>query len=272
MDISSYISTLSIPYRGDCPGCSGKNTFSVNIKDGYKVWRCFRSSCIIKGKISNGVGLETLYDHNNSNIVVDLEEKYRGMFFNPLQNSDCYKYMQLYKLMPAYIYRYSDIRYDPKQHRIVFFLKDHKGVIHGATGRTLNYHNSPKWTIYDRVGGCPFIYKHKTETRSCILVEDAISAINAGNINSSIALLGTTINETSIQYLLAYDILYIALDDDATSKALELQHILSSYRPTKIIPLLKDLKYYSSSELIELQEKIRKENIQCQKYKRAIPN
>ncbi len=82
-----------------------------------------------------------------------------------------------------------------------------------------------------------------------MVVEDCTSACSVSRISSSVGLLGTSLNEAVIPYLMPYKTLYIALDDDATNKAVTMQHTLSLYRPTKIIPLKKDLKYFSLYEL-----------------------
>lgn len=173
-------------------------------------------------------------------------------FTSPLQNAACFKLLNRYSLIDFYVRNPEIIRYDPKLDRLVFILKDHKGVIKGATGRSLYFGNIPRWRVYERIASCPFIVSNTKEISKVLLVEDCISTSCLANMVSSIGLLGTSIPDDTIQYLLPYDKLYVALDDDATGKAIKLQKKLSAYKETHIIQLRKDIKYFSSEEKIEL--------------------
>jgi DNA primase len=115
--------------------------------------------------------------------------------------------------------------------------------------------------VYSRLSGAVFnvpilALKREDGKGYVLLVEDCVSACVASSCFNSIALLGTNIPDESIKYLIRYDKLYIALDDDATGKAIKLQKQLNYYRPTFIVPLKKDIKYYSSFELEILRKEL----------------
>jgi len=131
-----------------------------------------------------------------------------------------------------------------------------KGECYGAVGRSLSVSNNPRWFVYCRLNGCPFSSFTMLSATSVLLVEDCVSACAASSCFNSIALLGTNIPDECIKYLIRYDKLYLALDDDATAKSLKLQKQLSVYRPTFIIPLRQDIKYYSSQALKNLKKEI----------------
>jgi hypothetical protein len=266
MQIIDFINTLQIPTRTSCPNCGGLNTFSVNRINGVLVWHCFKANCGLKGRHEQGLRLDDLRNDTIDDGAIDvsaecikLETKYKGMFFNPLQNADCYRFMQRYNLIEPYLQGRADVRYDPRQHRIVFILK-WKGSIYGSIGRRLSYSlNSPKWLVYDRIKGCPFIckgIKEKCRSGNFLLTEDSISSVVSSSVVTSIAILGTIINETILPYLEDYRCVYIALDDDATGKSLKLQHFLSPYIETKILPIKTDIKYWSKEQLEELRKEL----------------
>ena len=255
--------------RTDCPNCGGSSCLSISKIDGYIVYQCFRASCKIRGKLHDDLSVDTIRTYlsnlsdnsiSNSPSRETLVRSYQipDHFISPLQNTLSHSLLSRYNLIDYYIHNPTRIRYDPKLNRLVFILVDHEGVPKGATGRSLVYSNTlPRWYVYDRLGGCPYIARRSgISTRTAILVEDCISACVGNRILDCIALLGTSISSDCIQFLLPYDNLYVALDDDATGKAIKLQKQLSAYKPTQIIPLRKDLKYYSPDELQDLKNEI----------------
>lgn len=260
--------------RIDCPNCGGSNCFTASKVDGQIVYNCYRVSCGFKGRIDYEVSIDELRNissntHSNfnvhiyipSNMLVSNTFSVPEYFTSPLQNTSCYALLNRYNLIDFYSKHVDRIRYDPKQHRCVFILK-HEGKVLGATGRSLSFGNIPRWLVYERLMDCPFIISRESNStkqaiRECfstaIIVEDAISVSVASAISSSIGLLGSNVSDGTIPYLLKYDRLFIALDDDATDKSLKLQKQLSYYKPTQIITLRKDLKYFSKDELENLE-------------------
>ncbi len=256
----SYIKSLGPNYRGDCPECGHKNTFVVNTNNGSLFWYCFHASCNLKGKSDYEISIDDIRNIYTSSVVEhDLRYMPPDHFVSPLQNPSCYRFLSNNNLLDFYSKHVDLIRYDPKQHRCVFILKDKEGI-KGAVGRNLGTVNQPRWLIYARHQGCPFLLRregnHSTNAQTLLLVEDAISASNASSIVDSCSLCGTNVPPDTIAYLVQYDRLVIALDDDALSKSIKLQKQLSVYRPTFIIALKKDVKYYNSLELEQLRKDI----------------
>lgn len=259
--MSNYIKSLELPHRGNCPKCGGIYTFSASIIDGNIVYYCFRASCKLKGRIRNELSIDSIIGNYINRDISKVEDTFTILshWSNPLQNYRCLEFLRNNNLIDLYSSRSCEIYYDPKLDRCVFPLRNYRKELKGATGRSLAFWNNPKWYIYNRIHSCPFIqYIHGVGDRVCIIVEDVISAIHASSIYSSIGLLGTNISEELLDYLQIYDRLFIALDADATSKSIELQKKLSTIKPTFIIPLIKDIKYYDKGELEELNEKISK--------------
>ncbi len=270
MNINEYIRDSISGYstcRVDCPVCYGSNCCSISKVDGYILYFCFRASCGLRGKLNDELSIDTLRIYasaisNNSASTSQTQSvgqnyKIPDHFISPLQNILSHHLLSRYHLTSYYSHNPARIRYDPKLNRLVFILYDHEGVSKGATGRSLVHGISPRWYVYDRISGCPYISRVSVEEAgNVILVEDCISACNVDHVVASIALLGSSISDECIRYLLSYDKLYVALDDDATGKAIKLQKQLSAYKPTKIIQLRKDLKYFTPSELQDLKENL----------------
>lgn len=269
-EVSQFIKEHSLPFRTNCPICGRTNTFSAALIDGTILYNCFSASCGLRGRINyeyslsdissgrsnRGNRVNNLFDYNQRAPRTPIEFCIEDYWLNPLQNEKCLRFMRYWKLLDLYAKRKIILYYDPKQDRCVFILRDHKGGLKGATGRALTYPNNRKWHIYHRNDGCPFICSlENTQARVAILVEDCISAAVCASCGlDSIGLLGTSIPEATIQYLLGYNTLYIALDKDATTKAIKLQKQLAPFCNTKIIPISKDIKYFNNEELLELKK------------------
>lgn len=247
------------PGRYDCPICGNKNTLSIKREGVALLFYCFHASCHIKGKIEDDNAkidaISAYFNiYNNDGICNNNQnpKNNKDLLFIR-KNSSCTDYLRSFDISCMDL---DYLKYDPKQDRLVFPL-DYKGKNYGHVGRLLNMadNTSPKWLVYSRLLGCPFFSNRKQKTEKLLLVEDCISALRTRDIIDSCAILGTSINQNTIPYLLDYNKLYLALDDDATGKALEIQKQLSLYRETHIIPLTKDLKYFTNQELKEFKEK-----------------
>lgn len=254
--IKEFIDGLDIPYRGCCP-CCGNTSFSVFFVDTAEIgYKCYHANCGVKGKY-NGQTL-TLDKVKDISYKIYPELKIPEKFDvkkynwgNPLQNGECLSYMERYHILTPYIERRCDVRYDPAQRRCVFLLK-WKDTTYGATGRALSKGVRPKWYVYSRLEGCPFIIESQSAKNRDVLVivEDCASACRVSTVASGLSLLGTNYS-SSLRYLWGYRSVFVALDDDATKKSLSIQQYLDLTTETKIIPLRKDLKYFSDQELKE---------------------
>ena len=98
--------------------------------------------------------------------------------------------------MNAYMKGLTDIRYDIKQHRAVFLIKE-KNEIRGAVGRGLNSEVYPKWFMYGDKS-YPFMCG---QNDIAVVVEDCASACAVSDFYCGVALMGTSLPESYIPVL-----------------------------------------------------------------------
>jgi hypothetical protein len=245
-------------WRGDCVVCGNKNTLSVTKEVGRYKYYCFHASCEISGEEKGRLDVGDITHY------LSLDRSKLGndsMGATPYICPDSFVLcndrdaIRLYasKFPSAKLLEKLDlIRYDVKQNRIVFLIQ-HDGVTYGAAGRALDFRVKPKWFIYHNDSSAPFRVTmgalDRKQTNSAIVVEDCISACAASNICDSFALLGTNVPEDYVAYFRKYDSVILALDKDASKKALKLQKELSPYVDCKIKFLEEDLKYLKEEEI-----------------------
>jgi DNA primase len=137
---------------------------------------------------------------------------------------------------------------DIQENRVVFIIRDpDSDEIVGAIGRAMNKKKLPKWKRYDK--NPDLMYFSGTGTTG-VLVEDCASACAVGDAGyTGIALLGTSLHDNHISRLFRFRHLIVALDKDASQKAIKIKKRLDSYRPTSVALLPDDLKYYSPSDI-----------------------
>lgn len=92
--------------------------------------------------------------------------------------------------------------------------------------------------------------------KNVLLVEDVVSAMRAADFIPAVALLGCNLSlEKLMEILKVTDDIYLALDRDATGKALAFQRMYSFVAPEmKVIPLDYDLKNLADKQI---EEKLR---------------
>ena len=123
--------------------------------------------------------------------------------------------------------------------------------------RRKNPNSSKPKTINDfKEGWVGLHFPQIIGSSEALLVEDMFSAEAMSPLYPTIALLGTTLNEKKIDYLIKCGIinLSIALDADATRKAIALQR--KWWMIKKIVPLRKDLKNCTPVELLKIREQL----------------
>ena len=79
-------------------------------------------------------------------------------------------------------------------------------------------------------------------------MEDCASACSLSLLCGGVALLGTNLLDSFIPTLRTYDRLVVALDKDATDKAIEMVRMLHPRVPTKLTVLHTDLKNMNKDE------------------------
>lgn len=224
--------------RIDCPFCGGGKTFGIKYQDGAKVWNCFKASCGIRGSKKVGYTLEGLKGKlagtasSTPKLSVGIPPH-----LSPARNHpEAVAYLKSVNSLQAYEDGLIDIRYSPALRRVLFMMPSSVG----AVGRSLKG-EKPKWKNYGDTTGLLTIGKGKT----AVLVEDAASAASVSRFLfcSGCALLGTSITSLQRYQLRAFNKVIVALDKDASRKALRLQSKLEGRVATSVLLLEEDLKY-----------------------------
>ena len=228
-------------YRGDCPLCGMVNSFSVTDTGFERLWYCFHADCHTKG--STGVQLtkensKVAFKEKITSTETNSEFEIPNTFVSLSRNKQAEEYVKKVGSYEAYLSGLTDIRYDLQQDRVVYLVKSiSNGRVVDATGRALT-DRKPKWRRYGN-NKSPFVCG---TTDNLFVVEDCPSACSVSGLTTGLALMGTTLLDEHIEVIKNYKKVYIALDKDATGKAILLMKKLRNYVPTKLIVLNKDLK------------------------------
>ena len=243
--IKNYVGNLHIVhngrYRGDCPLCGRINTFSVTDTGFERLWYCFHADCHTKG--STGVQLtkensKAAFKEKMISTEANDEFEIPNTFVSLSRSKQAEDYVKKVGSHEAYLSGLTDIRYDLQQDRVVYLVKSiSNGRVVDATGRALT-NRKPKWRRYSD-NKLPFVCG---TTDNLFVVEDCPSACSVSGLTTGLALMGTTLLDEHIEVIKNYKKVYIALDKDATGKAILLMKKLRNYVPTKLIVLNKDLK------------------------------
>jgi hypothetical protein len=248
--LKGYVESLSIPaygrYRSDCPLCGKPNTFSVSDNGFERLWYCFHADCHTKG----GTGISLTRDNSSQAFVkketkqeeTDIDFVIPDTFVSLSRNINAENYVKQVHSYDAYLGGLVDIRYDFQRDRVVYLVKDGDKVV-DATGRSLT-NSKPKWLRYGN-SKRPFICGRGS---NAFLVEDCPSACSLAILCTGIALMGTSLLDSHIQVIQNYKKIFVALDRDATRKAVDIVRHLSNYVPTKLVVLKKDLKNMEKEE------------------------
>ena len=251
--LKTYVEGLDIvpntKYRSDCPVCTKKNTFSVSDNGMQRMWFCFHADCNVSGR--TGVTLSrtsasTVFERsaasappprtNNTYEVPDT-------FVSVSRRVEAESYLRKVGAYDAYLSGVADIRYDVRMNRVVFLIKDGRKVV-DAAGRSLDG-RGPKWYRYGS-SRSPFV--SGAGTSAACIVEDCASACSVCGIVSGVALLGTNLLTEHIEVLKQYDRVFVALDKDATDKAITMVRMLHLHVPTRLMVLHTDLKNMEKDE------------------------
>ena len=236
--------------RMDCPACGKKNTFSVSEVNGERLWYCFHADCDVKGRTGFRVRKQSPYHPllksksqplSITNTFLDFE---LPDTFVPLSRQpEAESYVRRVNAYEAYRNGLADIRYDFRMDRVVYLIR-HENRVVDAAGRSLDNSVKPKWWRYGK-SGYPFVCG---SGRTGVVVEDCASACSLSLLCGGVALLGTNLLDSFIPTLRTYDRLVVALDKDATQKALNLVRRLQAIRPTSLVILDKDVKDMTDDE------------------------
>ena len=229
--LAGHVESLDIPpmttARYDCPVCAKKNTFSVTDDGMQRLWYCFHADCNVRGR--TGVTLDKDHAANvfkkaapkPTTKPTDSLFEIPHTFVQVSRSQDAELYLRKVGCYEAYLANRVDIRYD---------------IINGT---------GPKWYRYSS-SKQPFVCGEHTVA---VLVEDCASACSCSNVATGVALLGTNLLQEHIDALRKYDRVIVALDKDATDKAIEIVRVLSqSGVSAKLAVLSNDLKNMEKDE------------------------
>ncbi len=228
--------------RSDCPVCNKANTFSVTDKGLERLWYCFHADCHTKGRTGVTLTKESVQQAFAKKVVqketINSAFEMPDTFVSLSRNLDAESYVRRVGAYDAYLAGLVDIRYDVKQHRVVYIIKHNNKVV-DAAGRALR-NVKPKWYRYGN-SGRPFIC-YGADKHTAFILEDCASACSIHNISTGLALMGTNLQDSFIDTIKQFKKVYVALDKDATQTGLEIVTRLSSHVATKLVILQRDLK------------------------------
>ena len=262
MNIKRFIESLdlqlNVTERFNCPVCNNYNTFAVTRKIGGTYWFCFHNSCRSKGKLKGTIGKAEIVEYFYDTEKYTPEYSPPETWFDPIRVASI---LGKHNILDVYQDRRIQVGWDNKRERYVFMIWSN-GKCFGGIGRSFS--NRPKWLLYKsypKQNKFPLVvpkhgtyyspYYPKDIFKVGVIVEDAISAAAVSHVHDGVAILGTHIPDNYVPLLSSYDNLFIALDEDATNKAIKYQQFLNVFVPTKIIMLDKDLKDMSKEQILE---------------------
>lgn len=247
---------LDTSQRFDCPFCNHKNTLSISKNYNGILWFCFHADCQSSGHIFTEPTSSEIIEYVKQQESSAQTEFKIPAYFLIGTNRYTTLFLESYEIKAAYQDKRIEVYFDVKEQRQVFLLYGLTGTCLGAIGRS--YTHKPKWKFYKsgeenkvplivpKYGTAARPYYKINEEKVGVIVEDAISATKVSSIYNGIAILGTYLSSAYLPYFLLFDRLYIALDADATDKAIKMQKYLNTFRPTKIIQLKDDIKDMST--------------------------
>ena len=235
--------------RVDCPACGGSKTLGVSKSFGQLKWQCFRASCDVKG-VSD-------YARSAKDLKAAITAKRESIqafqipdyWTSPLSDDRSYRYLQQMHCLAAYGKGRADIRFDPKQARVVFLVR-YKGMVVNAVGRSLQKEAKPKWYVYGQQT-YPYICG---DSKTALLVEDAASATAVSGVYTGVALLGTSFQTGHLEALKDFQKLYVMLDRDASQKSIALQNVLRYHIKASVRFIDQDLKYLTENQIRKIVE------------------
>lgn len=254
LTINKFIESLDLQidesYRGNCPECYGKNTFTVTKTATKILYNCYKLNCSLRGNSSYNFTVMDEKNRREKQRAPDVKFSLPTYVVNKLHITK--NWGKQYGIENA------EMLYDVKENRIVFPVL-HEGAIVDATGRSINKKQKPKWKRYGTSG-----YAYTSGVgRLAVIVEDCISASVVPTLNcvfTGVALMGTSLLPNHIKQLQEYDKILVALDPDAVNKTVEFTRQLRSSLPSIKIHAIKledDLKYRINSDVLCLQKYIR---------------
>jgi len=266
MRIHTFIESLDLSldetYRGNCPVCHGKNTFTATKEHGNLLWNCYKLGCNASGSKQVNLTVEEIKQIREQKNSTNVPESYEDLMYQTFdrppyltavtqERADVRTFMTKWQIAP------SDVLFDIRQDRVVFPVQTPDKVLVDAVGRSLNG-RQPKWLRY---GNSPVPYTYG-EGKIAVVVEDAISAykigVNFRHMCTGVALLGTQLTGFHKWFIgNYYDFVIVALDPDARNKTVKLvKELRTVVERVYGLNVKDDLKYMRSEDIEALLERI----------------
>lgn len=231
-----------------CPKCGGgsskESTLSVSRRDGILLWYCHRDSCGFRGAAAGGrVSSRSDFPEESSRGIVG-RTFLRTADSIPAEVTE--ELAERYSITASHISKWS-LGWDSESSRLVLPVLSSTGEARGSALRSFSG-ALPKVKTHTEQGAMAWFTN--VRTGGVIIVEDQLSAIRASDYITSVALLGTHLNEERVQEIKASKLspVYLALDNDAISTAVK--HVVKyrSVLPMKLLRLERDIKDLSYEE------------------------
>lgn len=261
--INALIDSLDIAvegtYRGNCPKCGGRNTFTVTNDSGNMLYNCYKHSCRVAGALHRNMSvfdIKTRLSNNGKGSDQEYESVVNmGFDLPPFIRTELPDENKVNLFINTWSIDRNDVMYDIRQDRVVFPVW-HNGIIVDAVGRSV-FNRQPKWLRYAS-SPIPYMYG---EGDTMVVVEDAISAYTLGNMFPNVvgvALLGTQLTDFHKWFFnkyFRYNKVIVALDHDAFTKTVSIVKDLRPYLlNVRGLKLTDDLKYMRSNDVQALKE------------------
>ena len=262
-NIRQFVNDLGLtesgrPYRGDCPECRGRNTFTATKELGDIKYNCFKLGCTVGGIYGTDMTAAEIHRYRE-------QQQQQRAYTNIKKEKDTMEIPEFVVTPKAshtkhqrYVRRWGialgDVMYDVKDERVVFPIK-HDGRIVDAVGRAVGKKQNPKWYRYT---GEADYYTIGTGS-TLLIVEDVVSAVIAVQempYITAMAILGTSMNPKHFEKIGEYEKVIIALDPDAIGKTVEYRREIELWtgRKTTAMNLQDDIKYKMEEDLDKLKE------------------
>lgn len=235
-----------------CPACDGGSTgeasLSVSKREGVLLWKCHRASCGIAGAAnasgSSDRGAATRIPDTRGVVGRTIERTCNvvGPHARQLLSSK-------YCITADHIAKWS-LGWDDETNRLVIPVTDFRSERLGVALRSLDG-AVPKTKTHTEKDAISWFVNHTA--RGVIIVEDQFSAIRASDYLTSVALLGTHLNEERVSEIRNSGLtpVWLALDNDAFAKAVGYRIKYRNSLNPIVLKLNKDLKDLTNQELTE---------------------
>jgi hypothetical protein len=241
-------------YRGDCPFCGGKNTYTATIGGGALKWNCYKMDCHVSGIHDTDMTAEEIMNLMNKTVKQTRQQEAETMEIPVYVVKPTGFHDKFHRFTKRYGLAVGGLLYDVKDERVVFPIK-HKGRIIDAIGRAVGKKRFPKWYRYSGEAN----YFTMGSGSKLLIVEDVVSAIVAWQEFpdiTSMAILGTQLTTNHLEKIREYNKVIIALDPDAAKKTIQYRREIEQWTgvPTKALSLFDDIKYRVDTDMEKLKD------------------